>query len=208
MCVCVCVCDSEGFCCSVAKSFPTLWLHRLQHARLPYALLSPGACSDSCPMSWWCHSTILTSITPFTSCPHSFPAWGSYPMSQLFALGGQSIGASASASVLPINIQGWFPLGLTSLISLLFKGLSRVFSNTTVWKHWFFSAKPSLWSNSHIRTWPLENQSFDYRDFVSKMMSLLFNMLFSFVIAFLSRSKRLLISWLQSMSVVILEPRK
>ena len=117
----------------------SLWPQGLQHTRLPCPSLP--VCSNSCPLSWWCHSTILTSITPFTSCPHSFPAWGSYPMSQLFALGGQSIGASASASVLPINIQGWFPLGLTSLISLLFKGLSRVFSNTTVWKHWFFSTK-------------------------------------------------------------------
>ena len=114
--------------------------HRLQHYRLTCLSSTPGACSDSCLMSWQCHSIILTSITPFTSCPHSFPAWGSYPMSQLFALGGQSIGASASASVLPISIQGWFPLGLTSLI-FLFKGLSRVFSNITVWKHWFFSTK-------------------------------------------------------------------
>ena len=147
---------------------------------------------------------------PLLLLPSVFPSISvsSFPMSQLFTSGGQSTGVSASVSVLPMNVQDPFPVGLTGLTSLQSKGLSRVFSNTTVWKHWFFSAKPSLWSNSNIRTWPLENQSFDYRDFVSKMMSLLFNMLFSFVIAFLSRSKRLLISWLQSMSVVILEPRK
>ena len=136
---------------------------------------------------------------PLLFLPSVFPSISvsSFPMSQLFTSGGQSIGVSASVSVLPMNVQDRFPIGLTGLISLQSKRLSRVFSNTTVWKHWFFSAKPSLWSNSHICTWLLENQSFDYRDFVSKMMSLLFNMLFSFVIAFLSRSKCLLISWLQ-----------
>ena len=117
---------------------------------------SPGACSNSCPLSWWCHPTISSSVVPFSPCLQSFPASESFPMSQFFASGGQSIGASASASVLPMTIQGWFPLGLTGLISLLSKGLSRVFSNTTVRKHQFFSAQPSLWSNSHIHIWLLE----------------------------------------------------
>ena len=99
--------------------------HGLQHTRLPCPALSPGVCSTSCPLSQWCHPTISSSVIPFSSCPQSFPASGSYPMSQLFASGGQSIGASASASVLPMDIQGWFPLGLTGLSSLLTKGLSR-----------------------------------------------------------------------------------
>ena len=97
-----------------------------------------------------------SSVTPFSSCPQSFPASGSFPISWLFASGGQSIGASPLASVLPINIQDWFPLGLTSLISLQSKGLSRVFSSTTIWKHQLFSSQPSLWSNSHIHIWLLE----------------------------------------------------
>jgi len=130
-------------------------------------------------------------------------------MSHFLASGGQSTGALASASVLPMNIQDWFPLGLIGWISLQSKGLSGVFSNTTVQKHQFFGAQPSLWSNSHIHTWLLgKNHSFDYMDFVKKVKSLLFNMLSRLVIAFLLRSKRLLISWPQSLSVVILEPRK
>ena len=100
--------------------------------------------------------TTSSSVAPFSSCPQSFPASGSFPINQLFTSGGQSIGASALASVLPMNIQGWFPVGLTGLISLLSKGLSRVFSSTTIWKHYFFSAQPSLWSTSHIHTWLLE----------------------------------------------------
>ena len=108
--------------------------------------------------------------------------------------GGQSIWASASASVLPMNIQGWFPLGLTGFISMKSKGLSRVFSSTIIWKHQFFGAQPFLWSNSQISTWLLENHSFHYMDFVSKVMSLLFNPLSRLVIAFLPRSKHLLIS--------------
>ena len=127
--------------------------HGLQHTRLPCPALSPGVCSNSCPLSRWCHPTILSSVVPFFSRPPSFPASGSFLMSQIFTSHGQSIGASAS--VLPVNIQGWFPLGLTGLISLLSERLPRVFSSTTVWKHQFFSAQPSLWSNSHIRTWPL-----------------------------------------------------
>ena len=116
--------------------------HGLQHTRLPCPSLSPGVCSTSCPLSWWCHPTISSSIIPFSFCPQSFPASGSFPVSWLFALGGQSIGVSAS--VLPVNIQDWFPLGLTGLIPLQSKGLSRVFSSTTIWKHQFFSAQPSF----------------------------------------------------------------
>ena len=126
----------------------SLWPHWLQHTRLPCPSPTPRKCSNSCPSSQWCH--------PTTSHLQSFSASGSFPMSQLFTAGGQSIRASASTSVLPMNIQGWFPIGLTSLISLHSKGLSRVFSNTTVWKHLFFVAQPSLCSNSHIHTWLLE----------------------------------------------------
>ena len=132
----------------------SLQLHGLQHTRLPCPSLSPRACSNSRPLFWWCHPTILSSVTLFSSCPQSFPA--SFPMSQLFATDGLSIGASASASVLWMNSQGWFPWGLTSLISLLSKGLSRVFFSTTVRKQQFFGTQPSLWSNSHIHTWLLE----------------------------------------------------
>ena len=130
--------------------------HGLQHTRLLRPSPTPGACSNSCPSSWWCHSTISFSVIPFSSCPQSFPASGSFPMSQSFDSGGQSIGASTLALVLPMNIQDWLPLRLTGLISLQSKGLLRVFSNTTVQKHQFFSAQFSLWSNSHIRTWLLD----------------------------------------------------
>ena len=113
-------------------------------------------CSNSCPLSqWWWHAPISSSVTPFSSCPQYFPASGSCLMSQVFASGGQSIRASFSVSVLPMNIQGWFPLGLTSLISLQSKGLSRVFSSTTIPWHQYFGAQPSLWSSSHIHTWLL-----------------------------------------------------
>ena len=124
--------------------------HGLQHTKLPCPSLYPGVCSNSCPLSQWCCPVISSSVIPFSSCPQSFPASVFFPMSPLFPSGSQSIGASASASVLPMTIQGWFPLGLTDLISLLSVGLSRVFSSTTVWKHQFFGARPSLQSNSHI----------------------------------------------------------
>ena len=133
--------------------FVTPWTAALQ-ASLSFTI--PRACSNSCPVSQWCHPTILYSVRPFSSCLQSFPASGSFLMSRLFASSGQSSGASASASVLPMNIQDWFPLGSSGLISFLSKGLSRVFSNTTVQKHQFFGAQLSLWSNSHIHTWPLE----------------------------------------------------
>ena len=137
------------FSCSVLSNF--LWTHGLKLSRLSCPL-SPRVCSNSCPLSWWCYLTISSSAAPFSSYPQSFLASGSLPTSQLFTSDGQNIGASASASVLPMNIQDWFILGLTALIPLQSKGLSRVFSNTTVWKHQFFSAHSSFWSNSHIST--------------------------------------------------------
>ena len=122
----------------------SLWPHGLQHARLPFLSSTPEACSNSRPSSSWCHPTISSSAIPFSSCLQSFPASGSFPMCQLFTSGGQSIGVSASASVLPMNIQDWFPSEWTGWISLQSKGLSRVFSNTTVQKHQFFGAQLSL----------------------------------------------------------------
>ena len=130
--------------------------HGLQQAKFPCPSPSPRAYSNSCPSSWWCHPTISSSVVLFSSCLQSCPSSGSFPRSQFFTSGGQSIRASASASVLPMNIQNWFPLGLTGLICLQSKGLSRHFSNTTVQKHQFFGAQLSLWSNSHIHTWLLE----------------------------------------------------
>ena len=148
----------------------SLWPYGPQHARTLCPSPTPRVHSNSSPLSQWCHPTILSSVVPFSSCLQSFPASGSFQMSQLFTSGGQSIGGSASTSVLPMNSQDWFPLGLTDWISLLSKGLSRVFSNTTVQKHQFFGAQLSLQSNSHIQTWLLEKQnktkhSFDYMGF-------------------------------------------
>ena len=140
--------------CSVMSN--PLRPHGLQHASPPCPSPAPGAYSNSCPSSWWYHPTISSSVIPFSSCLQSNPASGSFPLSQFFPSGGQSIGASASTSVLPKNIQELYPLGWTGWISLQAKGLSRVFSNTTVQKHQFFGAQLSLWSNSHIRTWLLE----------------------------------------------------
>ena len=130
--------------------------HGLWHVKLSCPSPTPGAYSNLCPSSQWCHSTISSSVVPFSSCFQSFSASGSFPMSPFFISGGQSIEVSASASVLPMSTQDWFPLGLTGLISLQFKGLSRVFSNTTIQKHQFFSAQLSLWFNSHIHTWLLK----------------------------------------------------
>ena len=143
----------SGFSSSVMSN--SLWPHGLEHARLPCPSPTPGAYSKSCPSSWWCHPTISPSVIPF-SCPQSFPASESFPMSQVFTSGGQSIGVSASTSVLPKNTQDWSPLGWTGWISLQSKGLSRVFSNTIVEKHQVFSAQLSLQSNSYIHTWLLE----------------------------------------------------
>ena len=138
--------------------FDSLQSHESQHTRPPCPLLAPGTCSNSYPSSWWCHPTISSSAAPLSSCLKSSPESESFPMSQSFTSGGQSIGASVSASVLPVNIQDWFPLGLTGWISLQSKGLSRVFSNTTVQKHQFFGSQFYLWSNSHIHTWLMEKQ--------------------------------------------------
>ena len=124
--------------------------------RLSCVSLTPRVCSNSCPLSWGCHPIISSSATLFSSCSEYFPASGSFPVSRFFASGDHSIGAPASASILPMNSQGWFPLGLTDLISLLSKELSRVFFNTTIWKHQFFGAQPCLWSNFHICMWLLE----------------------------------------------------
>ena len=130
---------------SVAQScLDSLWLHEPQHARPPCPLPTPGVYPNSCPLSWWCHLTISSSVVPFSSCLHSFPASRSFPMSQLLASGGQNIGVSASTSVLPMNPQDWFPLGWTGWISLQSKVVSRVFSNTTVQKHQFVCAQLSL----------------------------------------------------------------
>ena len=149
-----------------------LWPHGLQHTRLPCPSPAPRAYWNSCPLSQWCHPSI--------SCLQSFPASGSFLRSQFFASGGQSIGASTSASVLPMSIQDWFPLRLTGWISLQSKGLSRVFFNTTVQKHEFFSPQLSLYSDSHIHTWLLGKAiALTRGTFVGKVMSLLFNMLSS-----------------------------
>ena len=138
---------------SCVQLFVTPWTATHQ-ASCP--LSAPGAYSNSCPSSRWCHPTTSSSVVPFFSCLQSLPASGSFPMSQFFTSSGQSIGASALASVLPVNIQGWFPLGLTGLISLQSKRVLRVFSNITALKNQFFRAQPSLWSNSHIHAWLLE----------------------------------------------------
>ena len=138
---------------SCVQLFATPWISA--HQASP-SITNSQVHPNSCPSSCWCHPAISSSVVPFSSCPQSLPASGSFPMSQLFTWGGQSTGVSASASVLPMNTQDWSPLGWTGWISLQSKGLSRVFSNTTVQKHQFFSAQLSSQSNSHIHTWPLE----------------------------------------------------
>ena len=145
---------SVQFSCSVMSD--CLRPHESQHARPPCPSPSPGVHSDSCPLSLWCHPAISSLVVPFSSCPQSLPASESFPMSQLFTWGGQSIGVSALASFLPKKSQDWSPSEWTGWISLQSKGLSRVFSNTTVQKHQFFDAQLSSQSNSHIHTWPLE----------------------------------------------------
>ena len=271
-------------CCLLAQfMFKSLWPRGLQHAKLPCPSPSPRACSNSCPSSQWCHPTMSSSVVPFSPCLQSFPASGSFLMSQLFASGSQSIGVSASASVLPKHIQDWFPLELIDLISLQSKGLSRVFSTpefksinslvlsflygpvltsilTTQISHHFLGGStgkesthnagdlgliPGLRRCSREGTgYPLQYSGLknsvdcivhgvaknwthlsDFHfltsivtaekaipltiwTFVGKVMSLIFNKLFRLVIAFLPRSKCLLISWLQSPSAVILEPPK
>ena len=187
----------------VAQSCPTLRPHGLQHARPPYSLPTPGVYSNSCPLSQWCHPIISSSVVPFSSCPQSFPASGSFQMSQLFASGAQSIGVSASASVFPVNTQDWSPLGWTGWISLQSKGLSKSLlqhhnSKASILQHSaFFTVQLSHPYMTTGKTIALPKWTF-----VGKVMSLLFNMLSMLVITFLPRSKRLLISWLQSPSAV------
>ena len=136
----------------------SLWPHGLQHVRIPCPSATSRACSNSCPSRQWHHPTISSSVVPFSSCPRSIPAIEFFQMSQHFASGSQIVGVSPSASVLHMNIQDWFPLGWTGWISLQSKGLSRVFSNTTVQKHQFFSVQLSLQSSCHIHTWLLEKR--------------------------------------------------
>ena len=185
----------------------SFWPHKLQHTGPPCPSPTPRVYPNSCPLSGWCHPTISSSVVPFSSCLQSFPASGSFQMSQLFPSGGQNTEISASTSVLPMNTQDWSSLGWTGWISLQSKGLSRVFSNITVQKHQFFGSQLSLYPNSHIHTWPLE-KPYPSLDGSLLAMSLLFNMLSRLVITFLPRSKCLLITWLQSPSAVILEPPK
>ena len=148
------VISSVQISCSVMSD--SLRPHGLQHARPPCPSPTPGAYSNSCPLSRWCHPTISSSFVPFSSHLQSFPALGTFAMHRFFASVVQSIGVSASASIHPGNTQDWFPLGWTGWISLQSKRLSRVFSNTTVQKQQFFGAQPSSQSNSHIHTWLLE----------------------------------------------------
>ena len=170
--------------------------HGLQRTRLLCPSLSPGVCSNSCPLSQWDLSTISSSVIPFSSCLQSFPASGSFPVSQLFALGGQSIRVSALVSIFPMNIQGRFPLGLTGLNSFLFQGLLRVFSSTTTPKHWF-SALSCLYGSTLTSVHDYQKTiALTLQTFVGKVISLPFNMLSRFIILFLPRST-CLNSWLQ-----------
>ena len=195
------------FSCSVLSD--SLWPHGLQHARLPCPSPTPRAYSNSCPSSWWCHPTISSFVVAFSSCLQSFLASGSFPMSQFFVSSGQSIGVSASASVLPMYIQDWFPWGLTGLISLQSKGLFK-----SLFQYHSSKALILLCSAffivqlSHPYMTTGKTRALTRWTFVGKIMSLLFSMLSRLVVAFLPRSKRLLISWLQSPSAVILEPKK
>ena len=195
---------SVQFSCSVMSN--SLRPHGLQHIRLPCPSPTPGACANSCPLSWWCHQTISSSVVPFCSCLQFFPASGSFPMSQSFTSDGQSIRVSASASVFPMNTQGWFPLGLTGWISCSPRD-SQEFSPTPQFKSINSSALRFLYgptlTSAHGKTIALTRQTF-----VGKVMSLLFNMLYRLVIAFLPRSKHLLISCLHSPAAGILEPKK
>ena len=196
--------DSIQFSHSVM--FDSLGPYGLQHSRLPCPSPTPRAYSNSCPWSRWCHPTISFSVIPFSSCLQSFPGSVSFPMSQFFASGGQSSGVSPSASVLPMNIQDWFPLGLTGWVSLQSKVFSRVFFNTK-----FKSINSSVLNFLYSPTltsihdyW--KNHILTRRTFVGKVMSLLLSMLSRLVITFLPKCKRLLISWLESPYAVILEP--
>ena len=176
----------------------SLWPHEMQRARLPCPSPSPRACSNPCPLSRWCYLIISSSVVPFSFCLQSFPESGSLPVSQLFTSGGQS-GVSSSASVLPTNIHGWFPLVSTGLISVLSKSSKA----SVLWPSAFFMVQLS-----HLYTTTGKTTALTIWAFLDKVISLLFNTLSRFVIAFLTRSKCLLISWLQSPSAVILKLRK
>ena len=183
--------------------------HGLQHTRPPCPSPTPRIYSNSSPLNRWCHPTISSSVFPFSSCLQSFLASDSFPMSQFFASDGQSIGVSASASVLPMNIQDWFPLGRTGWIYLQSKGRLRLFSNTTVQKHQFFRRSAFFtvqFSNPYMTTG--KTIALTRQNFVGKVMSLFFNMLSRLVITFHPRSKHHLMSWLQSPSAVIWSPTK
>ena len=199
--------SSVQFSCSVVSN--SLRPYGLQHAKHPCPSPTPGIYSNSCPLSWWCHPTISSSVIPLSSCLQSFPASGSFQMSLFFQSSSQSIGVSASASVLPMNTQDWFPLGWTSWISLLSKGTLK----NLLWHH---SSKASILQCSAFFIVQLSHPymttgktiALTRWTFVGKVMSLLFNMLSSLVITFLPRSKHRLISWPQSPSAVILGPPK
>ena len=183
--------------------FNSLQPHGLQHTRLPWPSPTPRACSNSGPLSQWCHPTISSSVIPFSPCPQSFPASWSFPISQLFTSGGQHIGVSASASVVPMNIQGWFPLGLTGLVSLLSRGLFK-----NLLQH--HSLKASVFKCSaffmvlllHLYMTAGKTIALTIWTFVGKVMSLLFHTLSRFVIAFFPRNSIFLISWLQSFGII------
>ena len=197
---CWCMAETKQYCKAIILQFVAavvqllshVWLFAsqwLQHARLPCPLPCLRVCSNSCPLNWWCHPTHLILCRSLLLLPSIFHSIRSLPVSRLFTSGSQSIGASASASVLPMNIHGWFPLGLTGFISLLSKGLSGVFSTTTVWKHQFFGTQPSLWSNSHICYMTTgKTIALIIWTFVGKVMFSLYNKLSRFVTAFLPRS--------------------
>ena len=184
----------------------SLWPHELQHARPLWASPSPGVCPSSCPLNQWCHPTISSSVIPYSSCLQSFPASGSFPMSQFFTSGGQSAGASAS--VLPMNIQDWFPFGLTGLIYLQSKGLKSLLQHHSSKASILLCSAFFILQLSHSYMTNGKIIALTRWTFVSQVISLLFNTLSRLVITFLPRSKRLLTSWLQSPSAVILEPKK
>ena len=184
----------------------SLWPHESQHTRPPCPSPTPGVYSNSCPSSWWCRPAISSSVVPFSSCPQSLPAWGSLSVSHLFVWGGQSIGVSASASVLSMNTQDWSPLGWTGWIFLQSKGCQESSptphsKSSILWCSAIFTVQLSHPYMTIGKTIVLTRQTF-----LGKVMYLLFNMLSRLLITFLPRSKHLLISWLQSPSAVILEP--
>ena len=179
--------------------------HGLKHARLPCPSPTPGVYSNSCPLSQWYHQTISSSVVPFSSCPQSFPASGSFPMSQLFTSGGQSFGISASTSVLPMSIQDWFPLGWTGWIRAVQGTLKSLFQHHSSKASILLCSAFFIVQLSHPYTTIGKTIALTRWTFVGKVMSLLSNMLSRLVIVFLSRRKCLLISWLWSPSAVILQ---